>query len=136
MRLVFDTNALVSAMIIETSESQKAYFRAIVGGNKILYSFDTLAELEQVVQRSKFNKYLSVEKREKFVYDYLLIGESVEITRTVAACRDPKDDKFLELAICGKADYIISGDKDLLELNPFRFIEIITPSTFLQKINL
>ncbi len=54
----------------------------------------------------------------------------VEITETIAECRDPKDDKFLELAIGGKAACIVSGDKDLLVLHPFRGIPILTPAGF------
>jgi len=60
-------------------------------------------------------------------------AELVAITATVAGCRDPKDDKFLELAINGKAEIIVSGDADLLALNPFRGIPIVTPAIFLQR---
>jgi putative PIN family toxin of toxin-antitoxin system len=60
-------------------------------------------------------------------------AELMAITETVAACRDPKDDKFPELAINGKAEIIVSGDADLLALNPFRGIPIVTPAIFLQR---
>jgi uncharacterized protein len=56
------------------------------------------------------------------------------VNKTINACRDPKDNKFLELAVTGNVDYIISGDKDLLDLNPFNNIVIITPSQFLEMI--
>ena len=62
----------------------------------------------------------------------LAAAELVKITETVAACRDPDDDKFIELAINGRADVIVSGDGDLLALNPFRNIPIVTPAAFLQ----
>jgi predicted nucleic acid-binding protein len=55
----------------------------------------------------------------------------VPITTSVKECRDPKDDKFLELAISGGASYIVSGDADLLTLHPFRGIAVITPQDFL-----
>ena len=58
--------------------------------------------------------------------------ELVEITEQIDVCRDPKDNKFLELAICGKADFIITGDDDLLDLDPFRELRIITPRDFLE----
>ena len=59
-------------------------------------------------------------------------AELVEITERIAACRDPKDDKFLELAVNGHADVLITGDADLLALNPFRRVPIITPADFVQ----
>jgi predicted nucleic acid-binding protein len=62
----------------------------------------------------------------------LAAAELVTITDRTTACRDPKDDKFLELAVNGRANLIISGDADLLALNPFREIPIVTPATFVQ----
>jgi predicted nucleic acid-binding protein len=59
-------------------------------------------------------------------------AEAVTITERIAACRDVTDDKFLELAVSGKADMIVSGDADLLVLNPFRGIPIVTPAAFVQ----
>jgi predicted nucleic acid-binding protein len=63
-------------------------------------------------------------------------AELVTITeRIAAACRDPTDDKFLELAVNGRADLIVSGDADLLALDPFRGIPIITPTAYTQGAN-
>jgi putative PIN family toxin of toxin-antitoxin system len=59
-------------------------------------------------------------------------AEAVEITERIAACRDATDDKFLELAVNGEADVIVSGDADLLVLNPFRGIPIVAPAAFVQ----
>ncbi len=61
------------------------------------------------------------------------IAEPLMISERVAACRDPTDDKFLELAVNGYADLIVSGDADLLALNPFRGIAIITPAAYAQR---
>lgn len=60
-------------------------------------------------------------------------AELVAIAERIAACRDPTDDKFLELAVNGHADVIISGDADLLDLSPFRSIPIVTPAAFVQR---
>ncbi len=60
-------------------------------------------------------------------------AETVPYAERVTACRDPTDDKFLELAVNGRADLIISGDADLLVLNPFRGIAIMTPAAFVQS---
>ena len=59
--------------------------------------------------------------------------ERVEIISPVKACRDPKDDKFLEVAVNGEADLIMTGDKDLLALHPFRGMEIITPREYAKR---
>jgi putative PIN family toxin of toxin-antitoxin system len=65
----------------------------------------------------------------------LLAGaELVDITEQIAACRDPKDDKFLELAVNGRADLLVSGDQDLLALNPFKGIPILTPAAFVRAV--
>ena len=61
-------------------------------------------------------------------------AELVTITEQIASCRDPHDDKFLELAVSGRADMIVSGDADLLALNPFRGIPIVTPAMFVQEV--
>jgi predicted nucleic acid-binding protein len=63
------------------------------------------------------------------------MSELIEIKESITICRDSKDDKFLELAISGKADFIITGDQDLLVLNPFRNIEIIAANEFLNRFN-
>jgi predicted nucleic acid-binding protein len=64
--------------------------------------------------------------------DLMMASELINITERMAACRDPRDDKFLELAVNGSADLIVTGDRDLLALNPFREIPIITPAEFVQ----
>ena len=61
----------------------------------------------------------------------LLRGEPVAPGRTIAICRDPKDDKYLELAAAGQADVIVTGDDDLLVLDPFEGIPIVGPAQFL-----
>ena len=81
--------------------------------------------------RPRFNRYISYVQRNEFLKLLLRRSELVEITESVRACRDPKDDKILELAINGNADYVITGDEDLLALNPFQGIPIIRPAEFL-----
>ncbi len=84
-----------------------------------------------MLSRSGFDRYIDEEDRIQFLN--LLVKEStlVDITKTIKECRDPKDDKFLELAVSGKADFIISGDRDLQVLNLFRKIKIVSPREFL-----
>lgn len=129
-RFVLDTNVLVSAALFKNSVARQAFNKAVVDG-RILMSEPVWAELQNVFSRSRFDKYLSVELRTAFLTDLLAVVEQVEITEAIAVCRDPKDDKFLELALSGRATCILSSDKDLLVLQPFQEIEILAPADFL-----
>ena len=99
----------------------------------LLVSDDTLEELATVLSRTKFDRYVSLEDRKTFILLLGRISERVMIIRRIQACRDPKDDKFLELAVNGVADLIISGDEDLLTLHPFMDISILSPADYLQE---
>lgn len=129
-RFVIDTNTLVSRMLMPDSIPAKAVSYALNNG-KILVSDDTLIEISEVLSRKKFDRYVSIEDRQEFIRLLARISENIEIIRKVKACRDPKDDKFLELAVNGNADMIITGDNDLLVLNPFEKIRIIKPAEML-----
>lgn len=126
MRFVLDTNVIVSAVLLADSVPRRAFDKALDEG-KILISAPALLELAEVLSRRKFNKYLLEEERMRFLAALLKEAELIEITEEITDCRDIKDNKFLELAICGKADCIVSGDDDLLVLHPFRGIPILTP---------
>jgi putative PIN family toxin of toxin-antitoxin system len=131
-RFVVDTNVLISALLFKNSIP----FRAIELAEKqgiILYSEATLNELEQVLNRKKFNKYLSLEDRQVFLLKFISASELVSITEKIAVCRDEKDNKFLELALSGNANIIVTGDLDLLVLNPFQAVEIVTPDIFIDR---
>ncbi len=129
-RIVFDTNVIVSALMFPRSAPRQA-FNLAYSTSKILASTATILELEEVLRRKKFEKYFSMEERVKFVARFFVDAEIIEIIEKITACRDRKDDKFLELAVNGKANYIITGDQDLLVLNPFQDIEIISVSDYL-----
>lgn len=131
---VFDTNTLVSAAILEDSTPQRALRRALEIGT-IALSRDTLAELTEVLSRDKFNRYASVNERDEFLEVLVLRSIMVDVAAKIAASRDPDDDKFLDLAVDGQIDAIVSGDRDLLVLHPFRGIPILTPADFLSFSN-
>lgn len=80
----------------------------------------TATELREVLARDRFDKYVAKEKRMVFVASVVREARLIEVTVTSTDCRDPKDNKFLELAVSGCAAAIISGDDDLLVLNPYR----------------
>ena len=69
-----------------------------------------------------------------FLAAFIRDAEVVDVTERVAECRDPKDDRFLELAVSGNATCIVSGDSDLLVLNPFRGVAILTPKEFISVV--
>ncbi|NET72440.1 MAG: putative toxin-antitoxin system toxin component, PIN family [Sphaerospermopsis sp. SIO1G2] len=127
---VLDTNIFVSALLFKNSQPRQVLDKARNQGN-ILMSEAIWEEIIEVLGRPKFEKYVTAIERELFL-DWL--AESlhfIEISEIIVACRDAKDDKFLELAFNGNAELIVSGDKDLLILNPFQEIAIVTVREFL-----
>jgi putative PIN family toxin of toxin-antitoxin system len=131
-RFVLDTNVIVSALLLKQSTARQAFDKARAGGT-LLLSLAAIGELNDVLKRKKFDRYLLEEERLEFLAKLVHEATLVEITVTVTECRDPKDNKYLELAVSGKADCIISGDEDLTTLHPFRNIPILTPRTFLEQ---
>ena len=133
MRYVFDTNVIVSALLFENGKPAQVLQYAFANG-EVLLSLDLLEELNEVLGRERFNRYVTSEDREEFLEALVERAVLVEIIENVQECRDPKDDKVLELALNGEAQYIISGDRDLLVLHPFRNVLVITADEFLKTI--
>lgn len=98
-----------------------------------LMSEHTLMELSEVLARDKFDLYVSREDRRHFLRLLGGIVRMIPITQHIAACRDARDDKFLDVALNGEAHLILAGDQDLLELRPFHGIEILSPAEFLRR---
>jgi uncharacterized protein len=101
---------------------------------EVLMSYDVLAELSEVIYRKRFDRYVQLSNRELFIAKLITEVEFIEIKEAIAICRDAKDDKFLELVVSGNADFLITGDRDLLVLNPFRDIPIISIQDFLETV--
>jgi uncharacterized protein len=130
-RIVVDTNVLISRLLAPASVPGKATDKALK--DQLLVSEATLAELAEVLTREKFDPYVTLEERERFFALLARIATKVAIHHRVQACRDPNDDKFLELAVNGQAACLITGDADLLALHPFRGTAILSPSAFLAE---
>lgn len=130
MRVVLDTNVLISAALKEKSLPGMAAHLVDERGT-LLKSTVTERELLETLARPRLASLIPLDFRE-WLIGLLAAAEPVTITDRITACRDPKDDKFLELAVNGHADLIVSGDQDLLTLNPFRDIPIVTPAIFVQ----
>ena len=133
MRLVLDTNVLISAILSPNSISAKILNWGEDNG-VILYSAATLNEVLSVLGRSKFSKYIDHDDIDGLSIRIKTVWLFVEILNQVQLCRDPKDDKFIDLALNGKASHLITGDSDLLVLNPVENTSIINPRTFWDEI--
>ena len=130
MRVVFDNNVLISSVLLENSVPDKALTKAEADFT-ILCSEPIFNELVAKLFLPKFDKYVSIHTRKKVLKYFAQKALFIEPKDKITICRDPKDNMFLELAVAGKASCIITGDKDLLELHPFRGIKILSPSDFL-----
>ena len=128
-RIVVDTNVVVSGLLFPGSILNQALHKAQTW--EMLASEATKLEIVEVLSRPKFDRYVEVHLRQQLAAEYIHACQTVEVHSIIRACRHPKDDKFLELAVDARADLILTGDQDLLVLTPFRGIPIITPLEFL-----
>jgi uncharacterized protein len=137
MRVVIDTNAWVSAIILPQSRTGALIPLLQDGLFTPLFHPATLTELLSVLSRPRIqNKYGVSMEDVQTIADLLLVnGETVERLHKFTVCRDPKDDIFLDIAASGDANAIVGGDADLLTLHPFRSIPIISPTEFLRNIS-
>lgn len=128
IRVVIDTNVWIGFLIGKTlSGLSEAMFNNKI---KILFSEELFDELVEVLQRPKFEKYFSRENITELISLLHSKAEQVEITKYFNDCRDPKDNFLLDLGISGNADYLITGDDDLLTMNPFHSLQIIDYRSF------
>lgn len=131
-RVVIDTNVFVSGLL-STQSLPARCIEHVVGCCQLVASEANLRELMQTLLSPKFDRYVSQARREELLGRLAPIVEIVEVVQQVRACRDPKDDQFLEAAVNGRADVVITGDADLLALDPFRGIAIVTPAAYLAR---
>ncbi len=103
-------------------------------GGVLVFSDETFIELATRLMRPKFDRYVDEPLRQRFLSDLASVAEWVALAGTVHACRDPDDDRFLETAINGEAECIVTGDTDLLVLDPFQGLRILTPGAFLELV--
>ena len=138
MRAVVDTNTLVRGIIRPQGTVGPVLLRLRLREYTLRYSRPLLEELIDVLDRPRIRvKYQLTDKDiETVISLILLLGENVTPAEQIRACRDPKDDKFLEVAVAGEADVIVSADHDLLVLHPFGGIPIVSPSDCLRMLDL
>ncbi|HJX01152.1 MAG TPA: putative toxin-antitoxin system toxin component, PIN family [Terriglobales bacterium] len=129
-RIVVDTNVFVSAVVLIECPPRRVLARVLADGI-VLLSEDTTRELAEVLFRPKFDRYSGRKERDDFFNQLVAVAEFIPIVQVVRECRDPRDDKFLEVALNGRADVIVTGDGDLLAMNPWRGIVIVSPKDYL-----
>ncbi len=130
-RCVVDTNVLISAFLSKKGKPSRVVRRVLTHG-VLLESAATFEELETCIRRPKFRKYGPPEEVEAYLG--LLSDQShfVTITEPITACTDPDDDMFLEVAVNGQADYLITGNIKDFPPSPFRGLPILRPAEFLE----
>ena len=133
IRAVVDTNILVRAVIKPTGSVGPVLQRLRRREYSLLISHATLDELVEVLYRPRLRTKYELSDRVLRATIRLIVfrGELLQPGRRIIACRDPRDDKFLEVAVSGRAQVIVSGDEDLLTLHPFERIPIVAPARFL-----
>ena len=129
-RLVLDTNVLISALLFRAGSLSWLRFAWQSDTIRPLISRETATELIRVLSYSKFR--LEAADRDDVLDDYLPWCEVVTVpdAASIPECRDPFDRPFLRLALAAKADALITGDKNLLDLQPSFSVPILTPTAF------
>ena len=132
-RYVLDVNTLVSAYLFPDSIPGKALQHVLVE-HSLLLSLEMANEAIEVLRREKFDRYLTRERRAELVAATIRASIFLDTTSSVTACRDPDDNRILELALDGGAAAVVTGDTDLLSLHPFQGISILSPREFLAAV--
>jgi putative PIN family toxin of toxin-antitoxin system len=130
--VVIDASTFVSAALKANSLPEQALLRAVDPPNRLILWQDVEDEYREVICRPKFDRFVSIERRQRILDIVLVAAERIEPTEAVRECHDPKDDKYLALAAAGRADVIVSGDvRHLLSMHPWRGIRILSPADYL-----
>lgn len=133
-RIVADTNVLISAALRSRGIPRAAIDAVRSEDGLLLFSAETFAEIRTRLMRPKFDRYLEQQFRTSWLLQIEAVSKLVPITGAALGCRDPDDDKLLETALAGEADCLVTGDRDLLSMTPFRGIPILSPADFLAEL--
>jgi hypothetical protein len=128
VKVIFDTNVWISFLIGKRLAKIKQYISE--GSITIVITEQLLTEIKMVTNREKLKKYFPKESVKELLELLETIAKKVEIKPIHFINRDPKDNFLLDLIDFSKADYLVTGDKDLLEHNPFKTAKIISPTKF------
>ncbi|MDE0207419.1 MAG: putative toxin-antitoxin system toxin component, PIN family [Candidatus Tectomicrobia bacterium] len=130
-RVVIDTNVLISAAL-NPRGTPRAVVEYVASSNAaLLFSRETFDELRARLLSPKFDRYVGRRERDLYLARVAAVSDWVWIAGAALGCRDPDDDKLLETALLGAADFMVTGDRDLLVMSPFRGVHILSPAEFL-----
>ncbi|TVQ38925.1 MAG: putative toxin-antitoxin system toxin component, PIN family [Wenzhouxiangella sp.] len=130
-RVVVDTNVLISALLTPQGKAGQCVRVLAASGAMLLFSRVTFLELSSRLARPKFDPYRTVEQMNRYLDWLAELAQWVRPSVRIEDCRDPDDNRFLEVLVDGEGELLISGDSDLLQLHPFEGRPIMTPAGFL-----
>jgi len=128
--IVLDTNLWISFLI--SQDFTKLDELLFTNQCRLIFSQELLEEFLEVAKRPKFRRFFSQQDLEEIIETIHEYADFVPVTTNVTTCRDPKDNFLLSLSVDAKADYLITGDKDLLALKAIESTQIVTLSEYLQ----
>ena len=129
LKLIIDTNLWVSFII---SNKQNLLDRFLFGEEaRLLFSKELISEIQQTIKKPKLKKYFSTNALEEMLSTFEPFIDLIKVENVVTVCRDPNDNFLLALAKDGEANYLLTGDKDLLELKKFGKTKIKTITSFI-----
>lgn len=131
--IILDTNVLISGLLFPRDATRQTIIAAFAD-YRVVFSEETWDELSAVIQRSEFEKRLPLHERLQALEAIAVRSEVYAVTAQATDCRDAKDNKFLDLARETQAQYIVTGDQDLLVLHPWYGVNVIAPTAFLAMI--
>ncbi|BAV63155.1 putative toxin-antitoxin system toxin component, PIN family [Sphingobium sp. GW456-12-10-14-TSB1] len=133
---VLDTNVLISAAL--SAESPPARVTHwVIANARLIFAEPTFEEFRSRLWRPKFDRYLTIERRNQILHDFSAIADWVELNSDPlpVSSRDPDDDMFIRAAIAGSARWLVSGDRDLLEVQGLPAPTIVSPADMLKRIS-
>lgn len=135
MRAVLDTNVLISG-VIATGAPHELLVTGLDHEYQIVTSVETLTEFRETLLKYPERFHMDEDEVQQEVETIRYFAEFVDPDEEITAVqRDPDDDKFLEAAVAGDVDYLVSGDTHLLDIDSFRGIDIVEPRTFYELLN-
>lgn len=127
LKLVLDTNVLISAALSNQGVPAQLV-RLVLERHSLVFSQATFNELRTRLYRPKFDRYIRIDQRERLLHDFNACAHWVEIGEPARYCRDRGDDAFFETALAARANYLISGDNDMLDAPKIPGLLCVSPA--------
>jgi len=131
-KVILDTNIWISLLISRDFSFLDNFVEN--GKVKLVFSTELLHEFISVVQRPKFKKYFSNNDLKEIIQVIHKYGILTKVSSKIGQCRDIKDNFLLDLAIDSKADYLVTGDNDLLEIRSIKRTRILTIAELINEL--